>query len=313
MNISFFVGIVDGVHNFSWPEEGLVLLDENLYKFRVQTSRELLYVLGLVRERSVRAMVSSIFDFSASEVDCIDFFEFGSNKYVSLKVNAWEANFEAVDQLHLMDKGGWAPVSIPRDLAYATSLKAPRDIAHLMDACAELVVSATFLEKLREVDGELYGEPLFTGKMKKSIAEGVFQLAVDRFALPAVRTGAVGTVKGVYRNDVPGAENIHLGVPVLPAAMSGIDAGFMRSAEPWSGDLVPGWIVPKRMAPRVAALSKQVCLWPVLLEGSPLYEQHERVWRETREIVDSFENVNWGSRWSTMDLAPVLRRARKPR
>lgn len=305
MEIKFLIGVIEGYGDIELPEYLVSLRDAQTERFFASGVRDFARVLEFFKGR--RLWASAITNFSDSDYSQIDYFWLSSRKHISLTANAWDANFETVDKINPIDKGGWAPINIPVGLAYATKLKQPRDIALLMDACAELVVSEVFFEKLKNLDQGLRGHTLFTGIRKQSIAKGVLQLAIDQFALPAIISNAVGTVKGIYRKDIPGDENTHLGVPVLSRGMLGAHSGFMRSAEPWSGDLIPGWIVSKDIAERLAPMSKNVVLEPVLTEGTPLHAQHEEVWRKARACADVFKGFEWGGSWRTTDLAPSIR------
>jgi hypothetical protein len=153
-----------------------------------------------------------------------------------------------------MDIGSWAPVSQPVGLSHVTARKDPCDVAHIMDASPELVVSDELLQTLESIDPEVYGEILFAGRRKQTAATGVKLLAFRRLGRPAVVTNSVGRFKGLTMNqptsEFPDADLTDLGVPTLPVDDRQAIARMMRSAEPWSPNLGPGWVLDKPAAIR---------------------------------------------------------------
>lgn len=308
MKVTFFIGI-------GCPAEHNRLLDK-LSGFELLSSEELkvhsVDELGELLEviSGVDATIRSSTEIEASEVAGLDFFELRTKHRVSLSMAAWERNFAVLDEVAPNDKGGWCPVSVPHSLVYATRAKKIRDISYLMDGYAEFAVSTDFLQEVQSLDDQLYGEKLFANKTRTRVAEGVVQLATKQFSEPCVRTASVGVIRGLQREGYPGSENIHLGVPTLPSTMTGRQKYCMRSAEPWSGDLVPGWIVPSGLACEFATLSSDIVLAPILTAGSDLQVGYERQWQRIWKLTKNSRNLSWGAYRSDLDLSPVVKKSR---
>lgn len=254
-------------------------------------------------------------DFDAADLPQIDFFQLWTKKRVALTLPAWEATFDGFNSVNPVDRGGRSPVSQPVGLTYASSRKEPHDLAVLMDASQELVVSDAFLDFLQSVDPEVYGEPLYSGKRKTGFAVGVKLLASSRFAFPALMTRSVGRFKGLAANraspDSPDADMADLGIRVLPGDTQKELPKIMRSAEAWTIDFGAGWVLNRIAAERVAAASRNVLLYPLLTASSPLHAQHEAFWEQARVATEPYPNVSWCTPWWGTDVAPMLRPSAK--
>ncbi|MCC5864875.1 MAG: hypothetical protein JJU31_07160 [Wenzhouxiangella sp.] len=240
----------------------------------------------------------------------IHFFCLSSMKQVAMPDSAVEANWESLDRLSLQDRGGWAPISIPRELVYSTRLKAPRDIAWL--AGYEFVVSEDFFDALLEIDPKIYGLPLYANANRTSFANGVKQLAVDQFSKPCVRTNSViPRQKGFGRRDISGSNLKDSGVPVLAKQMLDDSMQIMRSSEPWDDYLNPGWIVTKSAAMKIARLSALAEFGPIFAEGTECHKVQEILFKEANEIMSKAPGARWSLNNVTPDFAEYLRKQGK--
>jgi hypothetical protein len=250
-----------------------------------------------------RFRVSSQIEVEQPDLVDISHFELSACCETALSTGAWEANLASIDSTELIEVGGWAPVRILRDLVYSTRLKVPRDIAYLG---GEFVVSDRFLEVMKAIVPSVYGRPLFSGKRKDKLAEGVKQLDVDVFADPCPQVSSVAELYGYGGGDVRGGKLHHLGLPVLPESMLHNDYGIMRSSEPWYVDQQTGWIVTKMVGKSLALASREIELYPVLTQGTPLCDEHERFWEEVKAILGDGLDRKLGTRCSVSELRGYL-------
>ncbi len=293
MNLEFMVWtdsqFMDDDSNREQIEGCAEVVDGGL-RISAKTIKQLAEVMLLCKSAqnvSVRSVMRCAEEISGE----LDFFALWASKCTALPPGAWDANLLTQIEMTPVDRGGWAPVAIARDLVYATRLKEPRDFAFIDDGLIEFVVSEVFFESVKKIVPEVYGVPLFSGVRKKDLAKGVFQLAVDAFAPPCIMDESVATLRGY------GVANQFLGWPVLPKEMKSERRKILRSSEPWDGDKQSGWIVRSGAGRELVRASDDIYLTPVLTEGSPLHKEHSALWREARPLVDSMENASWGPPW----------------
>jgi len=296
-----------------WKENKLRLrtsipeLKDSVRQILTMESFEKLIHLGLHCD-SIYA--EPVIEFQSPEecLEQIDFFILSSTMQLEMPSSAVEANWASLDSAPLQDKGGWAPISIPERLVYSTRLQAPREIGWLQ-AGHEFAVSEEFLRNLSQVDPGIYGLRLYANAFKTRVADGVWQLAVDQFAMPCVVTNSViPREKGFGRRNIPGSNLKDSGIPVLPRAMLESPWHIMRSAEPWDDNLGPGWIVTKDAAIRIAGLSDLVELCPIFTEGSECHKVQEALFKEANEIISKVPGARWSLNSIVPDFGSVLRK-----
>lgn len=310
MRISFLISVgMDHLEAYPRIREQ-VGIDSN-GRVNISSETALKEVLLICGDPKFSVLVSSITTFDSKDIDQFDYFAVRSKRLIKLSSKAWDANYHALGELHPEEKGGWAPISIPRRLVYATRQKQPFDIAHLMDACPELVVSVEMFKLINEIDRNVLADDLLQDRSESLVVEGVKRLASRDFAPPKVASASVGHFKGlalVARDAAhPSAELSDLGVSVHPAIEGSARPRLMRSSEPWSTNLVPGWIANSAAATELASASRQIVLNPLITEGSELHLEHDRFWSRARRVVSESVNAEWTAPWETQDLAPRLR------
>lgn len=288
-----------------------IAIDEN-YRAHAADPIELKEVLAACSDSSDGVTVSSLISFDENEVSDFNCFALRSKRLVTLTDRAWDWNFEAIGDQRPENKGSWAPISRPQGLVYASKRATPYDIAHIMDACPELVVSSELFKLIKQVDSDVDAVPLRRGKRDATPADGVTLLSSKKFSPALVRSGSVGKFKGLALTDptpdFPDANLSDLGVPVMPRFEGDDRAQLMRSAEPWSTCLIPGWVATRSAAKHLARVSRNIILEPIIPENSNLHRLHEEQWKCIRQMVNDCPGATWSHPWHVQDLSSRLRR-----
>jgi hypothetical protein len=288
-----------------------IALDGN-YRAHAEDHVELKEVLGACADSSDGVIVSSLISFDDDDVGDFNCFALRSKRLVALTDTAWDWNFEALGDQRPENKGSWAPISRPHGLVYASRRKSIFDIAHIMDACPELVVSTEMFELIKQVDGDTESVALRRGKRDATAANGVALLSGDKFSPPLVRSSSVDKFKGLALTDptpdFPDANLSDLGVPILPRFEGDERAQLVRSAEPWSSCLIPGWIATSAAAKHLANISQSIILNPIIPEDSTLHRAHDDLWKFIRQLVNGYPGAMWAHPWHIQDFSSRLRR-----
>lgn len=273
-------------------------------------------VEGLVEALSAFAgldsklLISAIFAFGSTDLDGVSCFSVFSRHLIKTPPAVWDANYRLLGEFQPEWHGGWAPVSVPRTLVYSTRLTRPRDVAHVVEACPELVVSVDFLRKLVAIDPHVTGGPVYSDVKLSQEAAGVKLLAISRHAPARFLSASVGEFKGLAlaseMEGVPGARFADIGLPVLSEACGSAAPELMRSAEPWSVNLAPAWLVNRPAAMLLARSSKSLIIHPVLSVGTRLFDWYQEFWQLARGEVELVPNAVWCNPWSVENVSSRL-------
>jgi hypothetical protein len=179
------------------------------------------------------------------------------------------------DALH-STSGRWQ-VRLPRRMFLATPVP-PDTIAHVDQYTGEYVLGSTAADALRASGlGGWHLQPVLHWKTLAPRPDAGMHLTTSALLPPALQCGSTFET----HDDGLGAPGTPRRYGALSYARGALDASpdFARTAEPWGDWSTPQWIVRQGVRAWFARAGLRGWAFrPVLEEGTPLHEEHERQW-----------------------------------
>lgn len=220
--------------------------------------------------------------FTAKEIAQAPRLEVRTKVTIGQSPAAAEATHAAYAEESLVETGSGWPVRLPQRI-FLSKPPAAGTIAHVDQWTGEYVMDNATADALRAT--RLTGWELApVWKPKTRTAEPAFgqHLRTQALLPPALHTYSAFRAIPCGPRQTPRRHGL---IGYSAAALAGAP-DFARTAEPWEAWDIPEWTVSQAVRGFYEANGlRGWAFWPVLQEGTALFDEHEALWEETIALV----------------------------
>ncbi len=236
-------------------------------------------VLQLTRDCS-GSWFNPVMTFTRRELDCASYLQLDCRKTVPETEGDYELNFARLEETPFRSTGDGTRIKLLDRTSLTKVAIKPNVVAGVDEWMAEFIIGSAVARAFEEEGLTGYSlRPVWNPKTVKE-HKGIFQLYSEATMPPA-----------------------HLDLTTVPADGGGVrqlgclvcqlDAGaqlpdFNRTAEDWSSNSMPLWVVSQRV--RDCFQRNKLRGWafrPVVAAGSELHEEYLRMWKDVFERVSA--------------------------